>query len=135
MVLSSKITPTPLPPTWRIAAAGVRALAIRGFEPRIFRRPKCRRPKGLYLLGLAATRAAARLSPFGVRAAALVRDNVFKVEYPKKLNFRQIYTFRSHFSMKHTGQRFEGRVSQKVKLSHDFHFPVTFFHETYGTTF
>ena len=39
------------------------------------------------------------------------------------------------FSMKLTGQRFEGRVSQKVKLSPDFHFPVTFFHETYGTTF
>ena len=49
-----------------------------------------------------------------MRAAALVRDNVLKVEYPKKLNFRMIFTFRSPFSMKHTGQRFEGRVAQNV---------------------
>ena len=35
--------------------------------------------------------------------------------------------------MKHTGQRFEGKVSEKVKLSHDFHSPAIFFHETYGT--
>ena len=62
---------------------GVRALAIRGFEPRIFRRPK-----GLYLLGLAATRAAARFIPF--RGAGRGPG---------------------------TGQRFQGRVSQKVKLS------------------
>ena len=54
------------------------------------------------------------LSPVGVRAAALVRDNVLKVEYPKKLNFHLIFTFRSPFSMKHTGQRFEGRVAQNV---------------------
>ena len=50
---------------WSKAAAadpgeGVRALAIRGFEPLIFRRPK-----GRHLLGLAATRAAARFIPFG----------------------------------------------------------------------
>ena len=46
-----------------------------------------------------------------------IRDTVLKVEYPKKLNFRLIFTFRSLFSMKHTGLCFEGRVSQKVKLS------------------
>ena len=34
------------------------------------------------------------LSPFGVRAAALVRDNVFKVESPKKLNFRLSHTYK-----------------------------------------
>ena len=44
--------------------------------------------------------------PCGVRAAALVRDNVLKAEYRKKLNFRKIFTFRS-----------------------------LFFHETYGTAF
>ena len=54
------------------------------------------------------------------------RDNVLKVEYPKKLNFRLVFILRLPFSMKHTGQRFEGRVSQKVKLSLDFHPPVTF---------
>ena len=59
-----------------------------------------------------------------MRAAALVRDNVLKVEYPQKVNFRLIVTLRSPFSMKHTGQRFEGRLSQKVKLSYDFHFPA-----------
>ena len=42
------------------------------------------------------------------------------VEYPKKLNFRLIFTFRSPFSMKHTGQRFEGIVAQKVSESLTF---------------
>ena len=56
------------------------------------------------------------------------------IEYTKKINVRLIFTVRSLFDMKHTGQRFEGRVSQKVKLSLDFHFPL-FLHETYGTQF
>ena len=75
------------------------------YPPRLFRRP-CRRGPGSRYSRFRtsnisetdrtrSTRACGLkgrgpISPFGVRAAALVRDNVLKVEYPEKLNFRLI---------------------------------------------
>ena len=43
---------------------------------------------------------ASDLSPFGVRAAAMVRDNVFKVESPNNLNFRLSHKYISDFHLK-----------------------------------
>ena len=68
---------------------GGQALAIRGFEPRIFRRPKA---EGLSIRACGHKGPRPDLSPIGVRAAVRVRDNVLKVEYPKKLNVR-VYLF------------------------------------------
>ena len=53
---------------------GVLAIAIRGFEPRISRRPNDDIYEGLR----------PDLSPLGVRAAALARDHGLSIKYTKK---------------------------------------------------
>ena len=104
----------PPPPISATSDARVWALAFSSANSRYAPLTRVRgRLSVVNSIGLVASRATARFIPFGVRAVALVRDNVFKVEYPKKLNFRLSHTYIDTEER----QRLQGRVSQKVKLS------------------